>query len=157
MLTPYQITNHFGKFKLRVKDVTRGRSKTKEDGTGNDPQDVVEFELIDNPPVVVKNPDTGENESVDVNGVTVKQWVTYNPKTPDMVNRFLDAIEMPAIPAQDQHLIDGNMFKGKTALGLVNFKTRPMKGSDGQVIMNDHTGKPMSTGDIQLSQLLPRH
>jgi hypothetical protein len=151
-----QVEKYFDKFNLRVKEVERKTSQVKEDGSGGNPMDVVTCEFINNKPLRVKDPETGEIVDVNADGLDITAYVVYSEKALGQVNTFLKAIgESPVRSAAEGVGLNGATWKGRTAEALVNFSSRPLKNSGGEIITNG-AGKPVTTGDRKVSKWLPK-
>lgn len=154
-----QITDYYDKFKLKVITSERGVSQVKTDEktgkqTGGNPMDTVDLEFIDNAPINIRNPDTGDIEQVDVNGLQVRTWVTLVPAALGPVNTFRKAIGLPSLTIQELMSSDGNTYNGKVALAMIRFKGREIKNSAGEKVINDHTGKIVTVGERKIDKWL---
>lgn len=152
-----QVEKYFDKFNLRIKEVERKTSQVKEDGSGGNPMDVVTLEFINNKPLKVKNPDTGETEEINPDGLDITAYVVYSDKAVGGVNSFLKAIGEPAVSTATQGInLNGQLWIGKICEALVSFTSRPLKNSGGEII-TDGAGKPVTTGDRKVSKWLPKY
>lgn len=152
-----EVTNLFDKFKFKVLSSERGVSQLKTDEktgqqTGGNPMNVIDIELLDNPLAKVRNPDTGDKEEVDVNGVQVRAWITLTPKTIGSVNAFHKCIGLPPVSEATIQEDDGNLYVGKVGEALIQFNGRPIKNSEGEIIMQN--GKPLTTSERKVSKWL---
>jgi hypothetical protein len=148
-----QITDLQDNFDLKVIKSERGVSQLKPDGSGNNPMNVVDLEFINNPPVSVINPETGEKELVDINGLQVRNWVTLVPQAINSVNTFRQGLGLP--PTTEEKLLeeDGNLYIGKVLKACVRFSGKQMKNSDGQGLTNPYTGKPVLTSERRIMKI----
>ncbi len=148
-----QITDYQDNFDLKAIKSERSISQLKEDGSGNNPMNVVDFEFINNPPIQVTNPETGEKEAVDINGLQVRNWVTLVPKAINAVNTFRKGLGLE--PTTEAKLLeeDGNLYIGKVLKACVRFSGKPMKNSAGETLTNPYTGKPVMTSERRIIKI----
>jgi len=149
-----QITVPRGPYKLRVKDAERGISqlKTDEQGNqkGNNPMITLDLEIIDAAPVQVKNPETGEVEAIDINGLEVRQWVTLTEKALGPANTIKASLGMDKATKETLTTEDSGLYMGKVGYAILEGKQRNIKDASGANIINPHTNKPVTVPELKL-------
>lgn len=142
-----QLNNINDTFKLRVIEAEASTSKA-----GN-PMSVIDLEFIDNKPIRVKNTETGEFEEVDVNGLTVRTWITNVPQSIDSVNTFHKALGLATLrePAE-LAVINPELYKGQVGYAWVNFSQQEVKNSEGQAMINPVSGKKVTTSRREIKK-----
>lgn len=148
MIDPYKIELPKRGYKWRIIECDKGASSK-----GN-LMLTVDVELINNPPVMVLNPETGEKEPVDINGLSIRHWVTLLPQTLDRVNQWNSCHGMDRVSLADLENIDPNIYKGKIGQGIVTGQKKPNLDSEKQPIINELTGKPMTVIERRIQDLM---
>lgn len=134
-------------YKFRVMEVKREPSQK-----GN-PMITVDLEIIDAPNITINN-DQGIPETVSPNGMRVRTWVTLVPQSVDSSNRFLASLQ-PAVPkltVDNLQTYDANILKSKVGYGIASGKLKDNTDSNGQQIINPHTGKAASIIDTKFTE-----
>lgn len=118
----------------------------------------IDVELINNPPVQVRNPETGEMEAVDINGLTIRYWLTLLMSTLDRVNQWRTCHGLPPFPKgvslEELQADDPKQYIGKVGNGIVIGFKKINEDADGQPIINELTGKPMTVIDRKITDLM---
>lgn len=148
MLDPYKIELPKRGYKWRIIEAEKGPSSK-----GN-LMLTFDVELINNQPVQVLNPETGEKEGVDINGLTIRHWVTLLPQTLDRVNQWNSCHGMPKVTLEEMETIDPNLYKGKVGAGIVTGVKKPNLDAEKQPIINEATGKPMTIIERRINDLM---
>ncbi len=138
-----QIELPVGTYKVKVMEATKGASQK-----GN-PMITVDLEIVDSANITVKNPDTGENESVSPNGLAIRNWVTLVPQAIGAVNTFHRAFNLSTVKEADP-----NTYKGQVAYAVLKGAYKDMTDGAGQIMINPHTGKPVQTMERRVVKLL---
>lgn len=147
-MDPYKIEIPKRGYKWRIVEAEKGPSSK-----GN-LMHTFDMELFGNKPILVRNPDTGENEEVDINGIQIRYWLTLIPKTLDRVNQFRSAHGMDKISVDKLESDNPNLYKGKVGMGIVIGKRVPQLDANEQPIINELTGKPMTQIDRKITDLM---
>lgn len=150
-----QITVPRATYKLRVRDAERGISQLRTNEktgqqTGNNPMITLDLEIIDAAPVMVRNPETGDTESVDINGLEVRQWVTLTEKALGPCNTIKSALGMEKATKEGLLNEDSNLYKRKVGYAILEGKQRNITDSTGANIINPHTNKPVTVPELKL-------
>lgn len=115
----------------------------------------IDVELIDNAPIEVIDPDTGSPVSVDINGISIRHWVTLTPNNLDRANQWNKCHELPTFKSlEEMEAADPNLYKGKIGYGITFGAEKNQEDANGQVIKNLRTGAPMTMIERRIGDLM---
>lgn len=135
----------------RIQEASKGPSSK---GT---PMLTFDVELFNNPTVTALDDETGEHASFDINGLTLRHWVTLAPQTLPFVNEWLSSHGMDRVKTiKEVEALDPGLFIGKVGAGIVEAKKKPQLDSNKQPVLNLHTNEPMFTVERRINQVMAK-
>lgn len=142
-------------YKVRVMEAEKGISQLKTDETtgkqtGNNPRITLTLEIFDAAPVEIRNHETGETDSININGLQFKQWITLTEKALGPVNTIKKALGMPQAKKETISLEESELFKGKVGDVILKGSRRIILDANKQPIINPHTGQSAAVPDIKV-------
>lgn len=135
-------------FRLKCLECTFGRSKKKDDGTGDNPMLTRRWEVTSPESVNIKD-ENGEMVPTSIQGLEVNDWLTMSAKTGNIVKADSErlGVEIP-----DDELPNVQAYIGKEANAVLRTNVVVLKDADTGEPLVDGKGEPCITYQHNISQ-----